>query len=144
MSSGSDPESAGWAIIVWSWRGTAVFAVTAIGATVVDDLRWLAALVALTLFGVGCIVFLAAFGVAVERSGAEACGIGGFSFLAGSSPRSVRRHLLGSLGVEVVVGLATASIRVFTSLALGTLVPVFGLAMAGLWGARHGAFGPRG
>lgn len=121
-----------------------MFAVTAIGATVVDDLRWLAALVALTLFGVGCIVFLAAFTVAVGRSRTDAIGIGGLFFLAGSSPRFVRRHLLGSLGVEVVVGLATASIRVFTSLAFGTLVPVFGLAMVGLWGARHGAFGPRG
>jgi hypothetical protein len=33
--------------------------------------------------------------------------------------------------------------RPFTSLAFGVLSPLFGLAMAGLWGARHGSFGAR-
>ena len=143
MSSGSGVHGAGWAIVVWSWWGTVAFSVTAIAATWFDELRWPAAVVALTLFGVGCIVFLWAFAVAVERSRTDAMGIGGLFFLAGSAPTSVQRHLLGSLTVEVVVGLTTASIRMFTSLAFGTLVPVFGLAMAGLWGARHGVFGPR-
>jgi hypothetical protein len=69
-----------------------------------------------------------------------AIGIGGLYFLAGSAPKKVQAHLMGSLAVEVVVAIFTASVRVFTSLAFGILVPVFGLAMAGLWGARHGVF----
>ena len=144
MNPGPEIDTAGRPIVVWSWRGTVMFSVTAVAATVFDQLRWLAAAVALTLFGVGCVVFLVAFALAVERSRTEAIGIGGLYFLAGSAPRSTQRHLLGSLAVQVVVGLATAAIRMFTSLAFGTLVPVFGLAMAGLWGARYGAFEPRG
>ena len=144
MNPGPEIDTAGRPIVVWSWRGTVLFSVTAVAATVFDQLRWLAAAVALTLFGVGCVVFLVAFALAVERSRTEAIGIGGLYFLAGSAPRSTQRHLLGSLAVQVVVGLATAAIRMFTSMAFGTLVPVFGLAMAGLWGARYGAFEPRG
>ena len=144
MNPGPEIDTAGRPIVVWSWRGTVLFSVTAVAATVFDQLRWLAAAVALTLFGVGCVVFLVAFALAVERSRTEAIGIGGLYFLAGSAPRSTQRHLLGSLAVQVVVGLATAAIRMFTSLAFGTLVPVFGLSMAGLWGARYGAFEPRG
>lgn len=135
------PEGTGQAIIDWSWRGTALFTVTAVLATISPDLfRWPAVVVALGLFAIGCVVFLWAFAIAVERSRVDAIGVGGLYFLAGSAPRSVQRQLMGSLAVQVVVALVTASIRVFTSLAFGVLVPVFGLAMAGLWGARYGAF----
>jgi hypothetical protein len=43
----------------------------------------------------------------------------------------------------VVVAFAAAALRPFTSLAFGILVPMWGLALAGVWGARHGTFGPR-
>lgn len=147
MTDDSRPELAaddtGHGIVVWSWRGTAVFAVTAVAAAISPDLfRWPALVVALGLFAVGCVVFLWAFAIAVERSRVVAIGIGGLYFLAGSAPRAVQRNLLGSLAVEVAVALVTASVRVFTTLAFGILVPVFGLAMAGFWGARFGAFEP--
>ena len=44
--------------------------------------------------------------------------------------------------IQTVVGLATASVRPFTSLAFGTLVPIFGIGMMGLWTARNGEFEP--
>jgi hypothetical protein len=134
----------GQAIIAWSWRGTVLFSATAVGATVFEALRPVAAAVALSLFAIGCVVFLVAFGTAVERSRVEAIGIGGLYFLVGSAPSTVQRSLLGSVVVEVVVGLVTAGIRMFTSLAFGTLVPMFGLGLAGLWAARYGRFGSRG
>lgn len=137
------PEIPGRAIILWSWRSTGLFAATAVAATIFDDLRLLAAIVALTLFGIGTIVFLMAFGLAVGRSRTEAIGIGGLYFLVGSAPAPVQRSLLASFVVQIVVGVVTASIRIFTSLAFGTLVPLLGLGLAGLWGARHGEFGPR-
>ena len=128
----------------WSWRGTAVFTVTAVAAAISPDLfRWPALVVAIVLFAIGIVVFLWAFLIAVERSRTEAIGIGGLYFLAGSAPRNVQRNLLGSLAVQVVVAVITASVRIFTSLAFGILVPMFGLAMAGLWGARHGVFDER-
>lgn len=130
--------------MTWSWRGTALFSATAIGATAFEALRPFAAAVALVLFAIGSVVFLVAFATAVERSRSDAIGIGGLYFLVGSAPSRVRRSLLGSVIVEVVVGVATAGIRMFTSLAFGTLVPMFGLGLAGLWAARYGRFGSRG
>ena len=38
---------------------------------------------------------------------------------------------------------AVAAARPFTALAFATLVPVFGLAVNGIWSARHGAFPDR-
>ena len=71
----------------------------------------------------------------------QALGIG---LVVGEEGLRVRRQLLGAFGVQVVVALATAAIRPFTGLAFGILVPTYGLGLVGLWGARRGAFPPRG
>jgi hypothetical protein len=127
-----------------SWLSTAVFvansaAAVAVGGTV----RVVAAGVDVALFigGVGC--FFWAYAVAVNRSRTDEIGIGGLFFLAGSAPPSVRRPLLTALVIQIVVAFATAAVRPFTSLAFGILVPVFGLGITGLWGARHGTFPAR-
>lgn len=131
-------------IVKVSWAGTALFAVSAVAAAISPDtFEALALAVALVLFAVGMVVFLVAFVHAVGRSREVDIGIGGLYFLAGSAPRSVQVQLLGSLGVEIVVAFATASARPFTSLAFGMLVPLYGLALCGLWGAYHGSFPPR-
>jgi hypothetical protein len=131
-------------IIKASWIGTAIFGITAIAATIDPDLfAGVALAVALVLFLVGCVIFFVAFGSAVARSREVEIGIGGLYFLAGTAPRAVQLHLLGSLGTEVAIAFATASVRPFTSLAFGLLVPVYGLGLCGLWGARHGTFGAR-
>jgi hypothetical protein len=70
-------------------------------------------------------------------------GIGGLFFLAGSAPRRVQWHLLGSLGVQVVVAVAGAAAHPFTPLAFGTLAPVLALGFCGLWGVRYGRFPDR-
>lgn len=132
-------------IVAASWAGTAVFSVTATAAVVVDAVVGIAVVVDLVLFAAGMVAFLWSFGVAVARSRTDAIGIGGVYFLAGDvAPAPVRWHLMASLGVEVAVALITASLRPFTSAAFAILVPVYGLGLAGLWGARHGHFGPRG
>ncbi|MFQ5558020.1 MAG: hypothetical protein ACE5GB_11005 [Acidimicrobiales bacterium] len=143
-SASATPEDPpGGALIAWSWRGTGLFVVTASAATMAEGARLLAAVVALVLFGFGCVVFLWAFALAVARSRTDAIGMGGLYFLSGSAPPTVRRSLMASLVLEVIVALVTASIRVFTSLAFGILVPMYGLGLAGLWGARHGRFDRR-
>jgi len=134
----------GRAIIRASWTSTVVFSITAIAATMSPGvLRWPALVVALGMFAIGCVVFLWAFAIAVGRSRTDAIGIGGLFFLAGSAPRGVQFTLMGSLAAQVVVAIATASARIFTTLAFGSLAPMMGLAMAGLWGAKFGRFGPR-
>ena len=135
--------SPGTGLMRSSWWGTAAFAATAFAAALGPDwLRWPGVIVALTLFGAGIVTMLWAFAVAVERSRVDAIGVGGLYFGMGSSPRPVRLHLLGALTIQVVVGFVTASIKPFTSLAFGTLVPIFGIGLMGLWAARHGEFEP--
>ena len=130
-------------VIAASWIGTALFAVTAIGDAITASLKWPAFVVALALFVTGTGVFIAALVIAAGRSRREEIGMGGLFFLQGSASRTVQWHLLGSMGAQVVVAFATASVRPYTTLAFGILVPVYGLALAGLWAARHGTFGPR-
>jgi hypothetical protein len=134
----------GAAIITLSWIGTGVYAATAAIATVFPDaFGALTVIVTVSLFAIGCVVFFWAYAVAVQRSRTDLIGIGGLYFLAGTAPNPVRFRLLGSLAVEVVVAIVTSSIRLYSPLAFGFLVPVFGLGMCGLWGARHGTFEPR-
>ncbi len=124
-----------------SWIGTVLFVATAVPAAFeVTSFELPAAIVALVLFACGILAFLWALAIAIERSRVDAIGMGGLFFLAGSAPKGVQRHFLASLFVQVVCGFATASMRPFTSLAFGILVAMFGLGVAGLWGAKHGEF----
>jgi hypothetical protein len=63
--------------------------------------------------------------------------------LSGSTPGPVKANLFGSLAVEAVVAVVTASTRLYSTLSFGILGLLWGLGLAGLWGARHGAFPPR-
>jgi len=140
----ADADVPGRGIITLSWAGTGVFAAVAAVATAFpDEAARAAAVVDVVLFGIGVVAFLWAYGIAVQRSRTDAIGIGGLYFLAGSAPRSVRVQLLTALAVQVVVAVASASIRPYTAVAFGILVPMLGLGLAGLWGARHGTFPPR-
>jgi len=137
-------ERVGGAIVRTSWAGTVAFALATLGAVIAPDVLGGAFIaVALVLFTAGCVAFLWAYGIAVGRSRTDAIGIGGLFFLAGSAPPGVRRSLLGAVGVQCAVAILGASVRPFTGLAFGILVPVFGLGLTGLWGARHGVFPPR-
>ncbi len=134
----------GRAILRASWIGTMVFVVTA-AASAIAPHTFIAAGVAtsLVLFFAGIGLFFWAYAVAVNRSRTDLIGMGGLFFLAGTAPRSVQRSLLGSLAVEVVVGLITAAVHPFTPLAFGVLAWMYGLALCGLWAARYGTFPPR-
>ena len=134
----------GSAIVNVSWAGTALYTALAIAGTIAPD--WFAvptAVASIVLFFIGCIVFLWAYGVAVARSRTDLIGIGGLYFLADSAPKVVRFRLRISFGLEVAAAIVSSSIRPFTPMAFGFLVPVFGLGLMGLWGARHGTFAPR-
>ena len=139
-----DPGVPGRGLVKASWYGTGLFTVTAAAAAIAPDVfRWPALVVALGLFAIGCVLFLWSYAVAVDRSRHDELSIAGLYFLTGAAPPAVQWHLMGSLGVETVVALTTASVRPFTTLAFGILVPVYGLGLAGLWSARHGTFAPR-
>jgi len=128
-----------------SWAGTVVFVVTAVAAAIApSSVGPVALIVAVVLFAGGCAVFLWSFVIVAGRSRTDSMELAQIWFLAGATtPRAVRRSLLGALAVQVVVGLATAGTRPYTSLAAGALVPMWGLGLSGLWAARHAAFPSR-
>ena len=132
-------------IVRASWIGTAVFAASAVAAVATRPPPIPAVVVAAGLFMAGIGIFFWAYAIAVGRSRTDSIGIGGLFFLAGpdTAPGPDKRHLLASLGAQTVIALGSAAARPFTTLAFGVLVPLYGLALTGLYGARHGRFGPR-
>ena len=127
-----------------SWAGTLALLVTSAVAVPVEDARPVAAAVAVALFVAGTVAFLVALARAAGRSRTESLSVAGIFFLQGSAPRDVRRHLLASLAVQVIVAFTAAGLRPYTSLAFAILAPTYGLGVAGLWGATRGAYAPRG
>lgn len=139
-----DSDLPGRAIVRADWWGTAAFGLTAVLAAIAPDLfRIPAILVALALFAVGCVVFLWAFAISVERSRLENVSVAGVYLLQQSTPANVKWHLHGALATQVLLALVTASARPFTSLAFGILVPMYGLGLNGQWAARYGRFAER-
>jgi hypothetical protein len=130
-------------IIKASWLGTVLLLVTSVLAVTVESFDLIAAIVSLAMFAAGTVIFLWAYAIAVSRSRTVEIGIGGLYFLAGTAPNPVRVHLLGSLAAQVVISIAAAAIRPYSSLAFGILAPMWGLGLTGLWGARYGQFSPR-
>lgn len=126
----------GSGILAVSWASTVAFALTAGGDRLgIDGLELPATVTALVLFAAGVSVWIAAFVRAVARSTEEDVTLGGLFFLMGTAPRPVQVQLLGSLASAVAVAAATA-----TEAPFGVMEPVLPLALAGLWGARHGEF----
>lgn len=140
-------------IVLGDVIGTIAFAVTAITAAVVFSTasQWVGAITAMSLFAVGVFAFIWSFFSAVQRSREEQIGVMQMYLLLGPpTPPRVRRIMLSMLSVQVVVGLVTAIARSNaedgspgTSLAVGVLVPMFGIGLNGLWCAFHGEFPPR-
>ena len=130
----------GQTVVRASWAGTAVFTIAAVVAVARGEAETVFASVSLVLFGLGLVAFVWSFGRAVVRSQEEEIAVASLWFLTGSAPPAIRRSLLASAAVEVVVALAAASLRPFTPLAFGILVPVYGLGLCGVWAGRHGRF----
>ncbi|MEI7886790.1 MAG: hypothetical protein WCJ04_05285 [Actinomycetes bacterium] len=134
-------QTPGREIEVATWISTAIFAlVTAAAVANPDQFIGLFFLISVALFGVGCCLFVADIGLAAARSRDDLMGIGGLFFLVGSAPRRVQVTLLGSLAAQLLISFIGAAARPFTPLAFGTLVPVLGLSLCGLWAVRYGLF----
>jgi hypothetical protein len=129
------------AIVTWSWATTGVFAAVAVpvalGASAIEGV---AIAVSLVLFAASLVVWAYAFGLAVVRSSrGDDISVPALFFLSsGAAPAAVRRHLLGSLAVSVVIAIVTVKANPFSA-----LVPMLALGLDGMWAARHGTFPPR-
>jgi hypothetical protein len=129
-------RAAGNVIVMADVIGTIAFTITAVTAAVVFSTasQWVGAITAMALFAVGVFAFIWSFWNAVQRSRDEQIAV-------------TQVYLLLS---QAVVGLTTAIARSEaedgspgTSLAVGVLVPMFGIGLNGLWCAFHGVFPPR-
>jgi len=125
-------------LVIASWAGTGLFAVTALAAAGGAP-KLPALLVALGLFvaSLPVSIYALAKGALRTAQNAEKVTVGGLFFLSRSAPPAVRRSLLGSLTACLVVTAATAAAEPF-----GVLVPVWPLGLCGAWAARHGQFPP--
>ncbi len=138
-----DPAPDGAVLVQAAWAGTAVFAASALAATVVEALTVLSVPIALLLFLGGTIAFTSAYVQALQRSRDDEIAVADLFFLTHCAPKPVRRAFMAALAVEIVVALLTASLRLYTGLAFGIMAPMWALGLAGLWGARYGTFRPR-
>lgn len=129
-----------WVAVV-SWVTTLGFVLVSVPA-VIDPDTFIAAYfaVSMALFLAGCVLFAADIVLMASRSRDDLMGIGGIFLLVGSAPRKMQVHLLSALGIQIVVAVVGAAIHPFTPLAFGTLVPILGLSMCGLWSVLHGYF----
>jgi hypothetical protein len=130
----------GRGIVVASWLGDVLFALTAIpvalGGKALDDP---AVVVALVLFFASLVVWCWALGLAAVRTTrGDDVQVWSLFLLEGRVPAAARWHLYGSFVVCLAITIGTASANPF-----GVLVPMFPLGLVGLWGARHGVYPPR-
>lgn len=131
-------ELPGARIIEASLAGTALFAATILPANAkVEIFQVPAAVVSLLLFVASIPLALLALARAAVRTARQEdrIAVGSLFFLQGSAPRLVRRLLLGSLLVSLIVSAVAAAREPF-----GILVPVFPLSLCAQWAARHGRF----
>lgn len=116
-------------------------AVSLIGSGTV---RGIVAIVFVIMFFLGSVVFVAAFVMAANRSRTEDVSVAGVFFLSdGAVATTDRRLFLGCVGVQTVVSLAAATAALFTAVAFSLLVPLLGLGLAALFGARTAVFPPK-
>ena len=131
-------ELPGRRIIEASLAGTALFAVTILAANAkIEFFQVPAAAVSFLLFAASIPLALLALARAAVRTARQEdrIAIGSLFFLQGSAPTPVRRLLLGSLVVSLLVSMVAAAREPF-----GILVPVFPLSLCAQWAARHGTF----
>ena len=131
-------ELPGHHIVEASLAGTALFTATILPANAkVEIFQVPAAAVSLLLFVASIPLALLALAKAAVRTARQEdrIAVGSLFFLQGSAPRPVRRLLLGSLLVALIVSAVTAAREPF-----GILVPVFPLSLCAQWAARHGRF----
>jgi hypothetical protein len=135
-----DRLTSGRRIVVASWVGDALFAVTALPVALgVDAFDDPAVVVALLLFFASLVVWCWALGLAAVRTTrGDDVQVMSLFLLEGRAPARARWLLYGSFLACLAITVATAAANPF-----GVLVPMYPLGLVGLWGARHGVYPPR-
>lgn len=107
-----------------------------------DAVRNVVAVGCSVVFVVGAGLFGWAFLIAAGRSRLEELTVAGAFFLAGSVDIGDRRWAYGNLLAQTIIGVVGGSADLYTTMAFGILVPMFGLGVIAFLGSAHGAFRP--
>ena len=94
----------------------------------------------LTLSALGCAIFLRALFHLAGRSRHEEVSVAGAFLLLEEAAIGAKAFFWSMLGIQLASALIAAGTRFYTPLAFGILVPVFGVGMMSLWGAKHARF----
>lgn len=133
------------ALVQLSFVGTGVLLVASVaGAVAPDAAGTFTAVVSGVLFAIGVVLFLWGYATGVVRSREEQVTLGGLFFLSGTAPKVVRFRLRLAFAAQVVIAVAAAAIRPYTSVAFAVLAPMLGVGAMAMWGARHGTFFAKG
>ena len=134
----------GWGLVKANWALTVVLAaVLGAGLAAPDVFEIVVVAFSVICLVVGIVAFVYSFFAAVERSRTEEISTAGMYMLAEGAPAATRWNMVGAVVVQTAVSVTAASLRPFTALAFGVLVPMLGLGISGIWSARYGVFRPR-
>ncbi|MGK2930852.1 MAG: hypothetical protein ACSLFO_14905 [Acidimicrobiales bacterium] len=137
-------ERPGNGLVNASFAGTGALVVAGLaGVASPDDFGGLTAIVSGGLFAVGVVAFLYGYGAGVVRSSDEQVTLAGLFLLSQTAPKVIRLRLRIAFAVQIVVAVAAAVVRPYTSVAFAVLAPMLGLGLMATWGARYGAFSPK-
>ncbi len=93
----------------------------------------------IALFVIGIGAFVVAYARGVSRSRTDRVEIASLYFLAGdTAPNVGAAPAAAPSPCQILVALVSSSIRLYTSVAFGILVPMLGLGLAGVWGRPTG------
>lgn len=137
-------EGTGSGLVNASFVGTSALLVAGVaGVASPDDFGGLTTVVSGLAFAVGVVAFLYGYAAGVVRSSDEQVTLPGLFFLSHTAPKVIRFRLRIVFAVQIVIAVAAAAIRPYTSVAFAVLAPMLGLGLMAAWGAKYGVFHPR-
>ena len=126
-----------------SVAGTCLLATAGLLAIFVSQLETLYVIVSLSLFSIGLMTALRAFGISLTRSRHEIVTTSHLIFLPKHTGRKEKTGLYGSLTVQVVISIIFAATQSSTNFAFGILASVFALGNLNMWAILNGTYKKR-
>ena len=123
-----------------SIAGTSLLATVGLLAIFISQLETLYVIVSLSLFSIGLMTALRAFGISLTRSRYEIITTSHLIFLPKHSGRKEKTRLYGSLIVQVSISIIFAATQSSTNFAFGILASLFALGNLNMWAILNGTF----
>jgi len=123
-----------------SVAGTSLLATVGLLAIFISQLETLYVIVSLSLFSIGLMTALRAFGISLTRSRYEIITTSDLILLPKHTGRKEKAGLYGSLIIQVVISIFFAATQSSTNFAFGILASLFALGNLNMWAILNGTF----